>query len=862
MQAPAWCVRLTARALVLAITSLPLAAQAQEPPSHWEFVNVSSGNHDNPTPVEGVVWSGFVSLPNGTPWLRLHYANANLDKGSYLRITSVLDGHSMLQHQEHLPQWSYTSCYFNGDAVLVELIAGPNTTGNAVDIRRVKAGDLDPSVLPETICGSQDNRIPSSDARSGRIDPIGCSAWIINTPGNNKLHLSAGHCVATGQVLQFAVPASGSNCALVFPPPAKQFAIDTGTDQSANTGIGNDWWVFRCFPNSTTGLTTFQEQGAAFTLAAALPANGTTLRNWGYGLDGTNVNNATATGSCSCPSTSTTGTRNQTQQTHTGQLFSVSGNRVNHQIDTCGGNSGSVLINDGTGQAIAIHTNGGCTTSTSSSNSGTSVLNTSLQAAITAVTPPVIGNDECTGQIHLDLGLNGPYTTVGATNSSPAFPCGLNVGKDIWFHMHALATGTYTFTTCTPTRNFDTVIQVFDGACAGPSVGCNDDTGGACGLGSTLTLNLNAGVYYVRVGGYNGAQGNFDLVITPTLIYDAGPIITSATGGSGGAPLSVVQTAAPYNLGIFGFNAAQTATTDFSLADDFATNGPWTLNAIELPVYQTTTLTPSITGVFVEVYNGDPSAGGVPVAGSPGFANNLMSVALVGVDNTMTGAFRALDTAPTDGNRPLQSVFISLINPINLNSATIAGGRYWLRYKFTGSGTSGPFVPPITVLNSAATGNAIQSNTAGTWSPILSGGVGQGIPFKLYGGSSSLPRAITNLGGGCTTATLEIRGEPHVGGVIHIEMLNWAPSSVPLILIGITNPNLLFPSCGCVQQAALDVVHVGSSYTWQVPMLPYAVGFEFYTQGDQVEVPGSTMPCDLGVGFTFGLTDGYRVRFW
>jgi hypothetical protein len=176
-------------------------AQMQEPPSHVEPVNLQSGPRDNPSPVEGLVWSDFVILPQGTPWLRLRFLGAHLGKGSWLRITSVLDGAFMTMRQEHLAQWGNTSAYFNGNAVMIELYAGPGTTGNHVDVLEAIAGDVDPSVLePDTICGQTDDRVPSSDPRVGRLS-MGCSGWLINVPaaGNNKLHLAAGHCVASNR---------------------------------------------------------------------------------------------------------------------------------------------------------------------------------------------------------------------------------------------------------------------------------------------------------------------------------------------------------------------------------------------------------------------------------------------------------------------------------------------------------------------------------------------------------------------------------------------------------------------------------------------------------------------------------------
>ncbi|MCA8975316.1 MAG: hypothetical protein KDC98_11385, partial [Planctomycetes bacterium] len=317
--------RLIATGLLAAFVLSPLAeltAQASPPPSHWELVNAQSGVHGNPTPIEGVVWRDFITLPDHTPWMRLYFDDVNLAKGSYVRIVSVRDGEVMTMRQEHMPQWGFSTAYFNGHSVMIELVAGANTEKNFISCSKVMVGDINQGAgMPDTICGSTDDRVPSTDARSGRIDPIGCSAWIIDMPtsGNDKCHLSAGHCLASGQILEFNVPASGANCALSHPPVAKQFAIDAASSQSMSGGVGNDYWVFKCFTHPTTGRTTFQEQGFAYTLSAVIPGVGTTLRNYGYGLDGTDTNGASGgNGSCTCSSAAGAGARNQTQQTHTG----------------------------------------------------------------------------------------------------------------------------------------------------------------------------------------------------------------------------------------------------------------------------------------------------------------------------------------------------------------------------------------------------------------------------------------------------------------------------------------------------------------------------------------------------------------
>lgn len=362
-----------------------LSAQTAPAPSVWEPTLVRSGSFDNPTPVEGTVWRTIVTSRQQAPWLRLYFSNVRLDGQSYLRMVSLLDGAVMTMRHEHLDQWEYSSAYFNGNAVMLELVAGPNTTGNFVEMTRYLAGDEDPSTQPlETICGTSDDRVPSSDVRVGRIDGIGCTGWIIDSNGVDKAHLSAGHCAATNQVLSFAVPASNSNCGKNFPAPSLQFAIDYAGSVRVNGGIGNDYWVFRCFPNPNTGLTTWETQGASFTLATSMPALNSNTRVTGFGLDGTTANNATGgNASCSCSSTSGTGARNQTQQTETGPVTNFSGTAANYQVDTCGGNSGSPVIDVATGQAFAIHTHGGCSNPLgTTANAGTQITHPSLQAAI------------------------------------------------------------------------------------------------------------------------------------------------------------------------------------------------------------------------------------------------------------------------------------------------------------------------------------------------------------------------------------------------------------------------------------------------------------------------------------------------
>lgn len=493
----------------------PATAQIAAPHAHWELYPLRSGVLANPYPIETVVFRQIVSLPQNTPWLRLYFDKAQLGKGSYLRISSLADGDVLTMQQQHLEQWGFTSTYFNGNTVLLEIVAGPNTGKNYVEIAKIWAGD-DPAAVTatDTICGSNDDRVPSSNAAVGRLD-VGCTGWIISAPasGNDKVHLTAGHCFPGATVLEFNVPSSNSNCSLQHPPASRQFAVDTASVVFVNGGIGNDFAVYRCFPNPNTNLTTFQQQGAAITLATSMPAVNSTLRVTGFGLDGSNVTPGSAN-SCNCSSGAGTGSRNQTQQTHTGPLNGTTASAANYAVDTCGGNSGSPVFNDATGEAIAIHTHGGCTTSSGSGNSGTLATYQPLRNAILTVGGGGGGssNDDCANAIAVVDGVNPGFSNVGATTSAPAWPCGTGAA-DVWFVYTATCSGAVAVDTCGAGTNFDTTLEVFSGNCGSlVSQGCNDDT---CGLHSSVTAIVTAGnTYYIRVGGYSGATGSFDLTVT------------------------------------------------------------------------------------------------------------------------------------------------------------------------------------------------------------------------------------------------------------------------------------------------------------------------------------------------------------
>jgi len=361
--------------LILAVSCIPIAVSQEIQPaplaSSVVGVEIDSGPVTNTGPAHQIVYSDVVSVPGAT-WLRLKFDVAELPgdplngADAILVITSLLDGAFQTMNAQHVAQWKNTSAYLNGDAVLIEIIAPPGVGPSRVVINEVTAGAIDGSI-GASICGSTDDRQLSSDPRAARVVPVGCSVWMINDC--NHCFLTAGHCQGSMDVVQFNVPLSTSGGGYQSPPPQDQYAVDDASLQgNGGQGVGNDWAYFGVFPNSTTGLTPFEAQGDSYILASsAPPVAGQQIRITGYGTVSSPISM----------------TWNGVQKTHTGPFETSSGTTVQYVTDTTGGNSGSPVIEEGTGLAIGIHTHGGCT-SGGGQNSGTAIQHSGLQAALTA----------------------------------------------------------------------------------------------------------------------------------------------------------------------------------------------------------------------------------------------------------------------------------------------------------------------------------------------------------------------------------------------------------------------------------------------------------------------------------------------
>lgn len=201
------------------------------------------------------------------------------------------------------------------------------------------------------------------------------------------------------------------------------------------------------------------------------------------------------------------------------------------------------------------------------------------------------------------------------------------------------------------------------------------------------------------------------------VLYDNGPLVTHPGGGAGGADASALQTA----LGMNTLGAGHQFALGYSMADDFTVTDAagWDVQTITFFAYQTNSGTTStMTGVYVQIWDGDPSAGGAVIYGDL-TTNRLQSTA-------WSNIYRCTDTTLTSTARPVMADVATI-------GTTLAQGTYWIQWSTDGTLSSGPWAPPITINGQTTTGNALQFTSS--WGPFTDSGTltPQGLPFIVEG---------------------------------------------------------------------------------------------------------------------------------
>ena len=339
-----WTRRVAAATLLLAIPVAMTTAgpKASSTPEDGSVLNHPVGQHawigargyelNNTDKAPAVVYDDIVSVANAG-WMRLHFGqDTRIGEGSFIRVTSLRDGEVQELDAANYSQWRGTSAYFNGNSLRVEVIAG-GLTRNAISIDTATWEPLHPDRVGGCgICGA-DDRVPSSDNRFARLMPTGCSATMYNA---DSCFVTAGHCLSSGDVLEFNVPASGNNCNTNAPPVADQFPI-TGLD-GVNGGVGNDYGAIKAGTNSE-GQTPYERYGA-FVNIGSVPGSGNLTVN-GYGVDEECV-------------------RSQVQQFCEGPLEDTDSDTLYYNLDVTFGNSGSSILYNGEIIGVVTHCSESC----------------------------------------------------------------------------------------------------------------------------------------------------------------------------------------------------------------------------------------------------------------------------------------------------------------------------------------------------------------------------------------------------------------------------------------------------------------------------------------------------------------------
>jgi hypothetical protein len=365
--------------------------------------------------------------------------------------------------------------------VLFELVAGPRTSNNRVAVDRALVED--PTFFPvgsPTQCGicGADGRVPSTEAWTGRLTPVGCTASIYN---EDSCMVTAGHCIGGEMVVMFNTPLSDPDCTPNNPPVADQFPV---TDfWRANNGPGDDWAVMATGQNNL-GETAYERQGELRRIAPDPPDMAPAPCQFhGYGLDET------------CETSST-------QQFSSGSITSVSNVIYSFYADLRTGNSGSAFLSeDGEIIGVVTHCSVGCP------NLATRIDHPTFVWYRDQLCRPA--NDTCADARVVTDGTYS-FATINATTDGDDLPgscdegSGVGFVEDVWYRYVAPDDGVTTISTC-PT-GFDARIAVYDG-CGGALIACDDN--GCGGQAAVLSLPVAQGQeIVVRIGGVPGGSSN------------------------------------------------------------------------------------------------------------------------------------------------------------------------------------------------------------------------------------------------------------------------------------------------------------------------------------------------------------------
>jgi len=241
--------------------------------------------------------------------------------------------------------------------------------------------------------------------------------------------------------------------------------------------------------------------------------------------------------------------------------------------------------------------------------------------------------------------INEEYTAMNGGSLSNTDTCmgGYNVASPIMFgnvsacNWHNIISGTY----LTPRSSM--VATWGDGELF---VAAKDDR-------SVVTLNGYFGYYFISLDRmpdmlYNAIWWLHDSTSKGSFGWDNGPLVTHPGGGYGGYDASVLDT----SLGMTWFGWGNQLSQGYRVADEFEVTDPagWDVERITFFAYQNgSTTTPTITGVYYQIWDGPPDNPGSSVVYGNLTTNRM-------AETYWTNMYRVPDSDKLSQFRPVMAV--------------------------------------------------------------------------------------------------------------------------------------------------------------------------------------------------------------
>jgi hypothetical protein len=236
------------------------------------------------------------------------------------------------------------------------------------------------------------------------------------------------------------------------------------------------------------------------------------------------------------------------------------------------------------------------------------------------------------------------------------------------------------------------------------------------------------------------------LAASGQVLHDNGPPANSLGTGVGGADESILQT----SLGNMMIGAQCDVMGNSRVLDDFVITDPsgWQVDTIVVHCYQPNgTLPSTITEVRLQIWAGDPGAGGTLVFGD--LATNRLAA------TTWSNAYRVHEAASgTSTERPIMTNTVTV-------GTTLGPGTYWLEFQAAGSLPVQPFAQPLVITGQADTGNAKRIIFGGPLIVMIDHGHPLGLPFRVEGSVAGITKFCTAKAGlACGTPAIAASGTP------------------------------------------------------------------------------------------------------